>query len=222
MSEPLLITVLGDSVPAGTGVAWAAGYPGRLRRIVAREQQRPVRVANRALPGLTAGLLYHQLGLPGVAGSVRRADVVIVTIGANDIPRRLLRGENSPQHADAVIARLGHRIERVLDDLAHRRPNDPHSVIITGYWNISADGRVGAERGDGHVRASDRATARTNELLQSAAESRGMHFVDLFTPFKGSGDVDPTHLLAADGDHPNAAGHERIARAVYESAQHLF
>jgi lysophospholipase L1-like esterase len=42
-----------------------------------------------------------------------------------------------------------------------------------------------------------------------------MTYVDLAEPFKGpSGTGDPSDLLADDGDHPNAAGHRRIASAL--------
>jgi lysophospholipase L1-like esterase len=36
----------------------------------------------------------------------------------------------------------------------------------------------------------------------------------MYTPFKGQGQVDCTPLLAADGDHPNARGHQVLAAAV--------
>ena len=36
-----------------------------------------------------------------------------------------------------------------------------------------------------------------------------------YVVFKGAdGKTDPTSLLAADGDHPNARGHQRIAQAL--------
>ena len=38
---------------------------------------------------------------------------------------------------------------------------------------------------------------------------------DLYAAFKGEhAERDPTNLLAADGDHPNAAGHRLIAQAL--------
>lgn len=41
----------------------------------------------------------------------------------------------------------------------------------------------------------------------------GAHYVDLFSPFE-RGDRDVDSLMAADGDHPDAAGHELIARTL--------
>ena len=53
--------------------------------------------------------------------------------------------------------------------------------------------------------------------LQVLASADADHatYVDLYAPFKGAdGSADPTDVLAADGDHPNAAGHEIIAQAL--------
>jgi lysophospholipase L1-like esterase len=49
-----------------------------------------------------------------------------------------------------------------------------------------------------------------------AARATGALYVSTYTAFKGpAGTNDPTGLLAADGDHPNAAGHQLIARTIY-------
>ena len=53
-----------------------------------------------------------------------------------------------------------------------------------------------------------------NARIEAAARSHGAVPVDLYAPFKGAGDVDPTPLLADDGDHPDAAGHALIARVL--------
>ena len=45
---------------------------------------------------------------------------------------------------------------------------------------------------------------------------QGAHYVDLFRPFEQSG-RDVTSLMAPDGDHPNAAGHELIARTLLDA-----
>ena len=58
-------------------------------------------------------------------------------------------------------------------------------------------------------------TKAVNNVIEAAASRAGDIYVDLYTPFKGSeGTADPTRLLAADGDHPDAAGHQVIARQL--------
>jgi lysophospholipase L1-like esterase len=66
---------------------------------------------------------------------------------------------------------------------------------------------------------ADRATSYANAALQRASAATRARFVSTYIPFRGTdGKSDPTWLLAADGDHPNARGHGRIAAAFYKAA----
>ena len=91
---------------------------------------------------------------------------------------------------------------------------------MTDYWNVFEDGDVAsAGHGAAYLAWSDDAVP--------AAERRGL----LRGPGCG-GDVrrplravqgrrrrNPTPLLAGDGDHPNAAGHELIAAALLRASR---
>jgi acyl-CoA thioesterase-1 len=64
------------------------------------------------------------------------------------------------------------------------------------------------------VKASEEATAYANNAVLGAARATGATYVSTSSVFKGAnGRTDPTSLLAADGDHPNARGHQLIAQA---------
>jgi lysophospholipase L1-like esterase len=77
---------------------------------------------------------------------------------------------------------------------------------------------VAATRGADYVRNSVALTEAENAQIAAAAGRAGAGYVDIFTPFKGdSGTKNDTSLLAADGDHPDAAGHRLIAASL-ESA----
>ena len=94
------------------------------------------------------------------------------------------------------------------------------AVLIFGYWNVVEDGDVGRkDYGDDGVAEAAAATKDCNDALRKAAA--GAVYVDTTTAVKGdSGEEDPTGLLAADGDHPNAAGHAAIAAAAYAALPH--
>jgi acyl-CoA thioesterase I len=52
-------------------------------------------------------------------------------------------------------------------------------------------------------------------LGSAPTTSAGSSYVDLRAAFKGPDYVyDATHFLSSDGDLPNTAGHEQIAKAV--------
>jgi lysophospholipase L1-like esterase len=89
---------------------------------------------------------------------------------------------------------------------------------VTNYWNVFEDGDVGtAENGGSFQSWSDLLTRAANAQICEAARRGGATCVDLYSPFKGDGSKNPTSRLAADGDHPNAAGHQLIASALLAS-----
>ena len=106
--------------------------------------------------------------------------------------------------------------KNVLAALAMLR--DRHSdgeILVTGYWNVFLDGRVGASRGEAYVRDSAALTAQVNSALKEAATRSSATFVDLYTPFHNS--PDESSLLASDGDHLSAAGHRLVTRTLLRS-----
>ena len=57
--------------------------------------------------------------------------------------------------------------------------------------------------------------AYANKPILRAARAKGATYVSTYAVFKGAdGKTGPTSLLAADGDHPNARGHQRIAQVL--------
>jgi lysophospholipase L1-like esterase len=88
-------------------------------------------------------------------------------------------------------------------------------VLVTDYWNVFQDGDVGtAEHGAAFQSWSDALTRAESTRICGGAQSAGATCVSLYAPFKGNGSINPTSLLAADGDHPNAAGHQLIASTL--------
>ena len=65
-----------------------------------------------------------------------------------------------------------------------------------------------------YLRWSDELTRALNSTICTVARDAGATCVDLYAPFKGDGSLKPTTLLAADGDHPNAAGNQAISAAL--------
>lgn len=202
----LTLVALGDSVPAGSACG-CRPFPAQAARALG-----PRAVArNLAHGGLTSRGLLAQLSDPRTRAELARARAVTVTVGANDFDES--RADDArcadPQACFAEgLDDLEQTIGRVLGRLgAVVRPGT--AVLVTGYWNVFRDGRVGADHGPGYVAASAALTRQVNARLATAADTAGASYVDLYGPFAGSGNV--TRLLARDGDHPNARGHRLIA-----------
>ncbi len=159
---------------------------------------------------------------PAASAALQRADTVVIMVGANDFLQPLVDDlDGRCSRADCYTLTEQSVAANVVETVQQIREIHPTpvSVIVVGYWNVAEDGSVGraAYGVDGMARA-DRATAYANTALQQAAADTGAHYVATFEAFRGpDGGLDPTPLLAADGDHPNAAGHDRIAQALFDT-----
>ena len=98
-------------------------------------------------------------------------------------------------------------------------------IVLLDYWSVWLGGKYAAAKGQAYVNAAAEMTDRVNDVIKSIAKQTGSAYVDLRAAFKGPDySYDETHYLSSDGDHPNAAGHEKIATttdAVIEKALHI-
>ena len=201
-AAPVVVT-FGDSVPAGTACGCTPFPELYAQRIGAGSD-------NLAQPGFTSLDVRRQLGTRQAEAAVRTASVVLVMAGANDLAAAFDTGDGSYPGPASQVER---NVSAVVADVHTLSP--AAAVVIFGYWNVVEDGDVGrSDYGDDGVAEAAAATKLCNEALRRAA--RGALYLDTTTALKGdSGEQDPTDLLAADGDHPNAAGHRAIAAAAY-------
>lgn len=218
--RPGVVVGLGDSVTAGTSCActpfvqlYAAGL--RVR------EHRPVRAVNLGRAGLGSVGLGRQLGTPPVRAQLADADTVVVTIGANDLVPLVRVWQRAGCVGTCVTAAVAGMGAHVAADLARLRTElrPGAKVLVTSYWNVFEDGDV-ADRlyGDGFADWSDGVTRSANTAICTAAADADDRCVDLYEPFDGAGDRNPTALLADDGDHPNALGHRVIAQALLDAS----
>ena len=210
-----VVVGIGDSVTAAT-VCRCTGFVESYAAHLSPAQGGPARAENLGTGGLTAAGLRTLITSPGpTSRSVAEADVLLVTVGANDLSPLLSRWQSSgcPKtcYSPAVEA-VGSDLGDILAAARSLRGNRPPRVLVTDYWNVFADGDVArASEGPAYLRWSDELTRALNVSLCAAAQNAGATCVDLYAPFKGDGSKNPTELLAADGDHPNAAGNQVIS-----------
>jgi acyl-CoA thioesterase I len=195
-SEPVVVT-LGDSVPAGTSCD-CDPFPTTYARTVHAVSE------NLAVPGYTSADVLAQI--PGVRSRLATANEVVLMIGANDLAAAFDAGSSFPAAAGTMEQNVTASI-KAIDDI--RRT----TVLVLGYWNVVQDGQVAAAAyGPAGVKRSVTATRYANDGLREAAAETHATYISTDAAFHGAdGSQDPTGLLAADGDHPNAAGHAAIA-----------
>jgi lysophospholipase L1-like esterase len=220
--KPLRVVALGDSVTSGAACGCAA-FPEIYGHLLSQRTGVQVTVDNRGVSGLDSEGLLQQLDESGsaTARAVSAADIDLVTIGANDF------GDHHDEIVDANCAKAGtgdcvsDELEQLSGDLHHilqrirgLREGQPTTALVTGYWNVFEDGQVARQTfsTDG-IAATVDLTRRVNTVIEAAAIAEGATSVDLAGPFQREG-ADVTGLLAPDGDHPNAAGHQLIAQVL--------
>ena len=179
-STPHVVLALGDSVSAGTACGCRA-FPSEYGALLNRRTGSPVTVDNESVSGLdTAGMLA-QLQQPPIEAAVRRADVFLVTIGANDFADHHDRvvegycavGTTSDCVGDEMWTMRTHLAE-ALAEIRTLRAGLPATVLVTGYWNVFEDGQVAQQASGTHgLQASIQLTRRVNDAISSVAGSAG-------------------------------------------------
>ena len=216
-TDPIRVVGLGDSVTAGANCD-CDDYVTGFGRLLARQQHRRVITSNDGASGSTSPDLRNDLRQDqGLRAQLGRADVVVITTGANDLYPALQAWRSGRCDSDCYTP----EVETMRDDLTQvlqlvrALAGDQARVLVTGYWNVFTDGDVAksAEK-SGYLDWSDRVTQDANAAITVDTRRYGATYVDLYTPFKGAGERDPTGLLADDGDHPDPAGTALISRAV--------
>ncbi|WP_165956669.1 SGNH/GDSL hydrolase family protein [Kribbella antibiotica] len=210
----LSVLALGDSVTSGFH-CYCDAFPAAYGDQLAAQTGSGVTVHNFGVGGIDSGGLLDDLDESGspMAQAATDADYVLLTIGANDFAGHeddVTAGTCTTECVSEELAGLSTNLRQILDRITaldtHRTPE----VLVTGYWNVFKDGQVARDEYplEG-VDATQALTKAANEVIANVAQAAHATYVDLYAPFEAAPDV--TKLLAADGDHPNAAGHALIA-----------
>jgi lysophospholipase L1-like esterase len=207
---------LGDSVPSGNNCG-CVDYVTLVTRAMAAEEGKAPAVHNEAQGGLTTADVLAQLAQPQIRTEIADSDLVIMTVGANDFDTDVLTSAScQPDPATTcyapTLAQQRTQLDSILNQVRTLQAARGGRAVVTGYWNVFLDGDVAAARGPLYVQDSDELTEAENAQIASLATQAGSQYVDVYAPFKAVGNDTP--LLAADGDHPSAAGHTLIADAL--------
>lgn len=227
---PLAVVALGDSIPKGFDCPDCTPFPELLGESLHTQDRATAPITNLGVGGWTSDdLLVSLTADPSsdTAAAIAAADVITVTIGANDfypgldsIAAGTCGGpDNLDCEADA-IPHLQANLNAVLDGITTLRGAAPVTVLVTGYWNVFPDGDVAVDQyGQDFLDASAALTAQANGVIASTAAAHHDTYVDLGDALAAAettpGDITP--LLTDDGDHPSQSGHHVIADALHNA-----
>ena len=215
---------LGDSVPRGTNCS-CTPYPPLTASGLSTTSGQKVIATNDSVAGYTSTNVLHQLEAESaVIDHTRKADAVEIEVGANDVAYSGACGTAVDCYAPKVPG-IETNLAAIVSRVHHLTSGHRVLVVLLDYWSVWLGGKYAAAHGEAYVASAEEMTDRVDAVIKSTAAKSGSAYVDLRAAFKGpSYTYDETHYLSNDGDHPNAAGHQQIAKAtqaVIERALHI-
>jgi len=214
--DPVVVG-LGNSVPSGAACA-CENFVSAYAAMVSTATNTKATVDNDAVAGSTSADVVNQLTLAAVQAQLKAATTVLIMTGANDFNDafdQVSLGSPASQAYAPVATAVQDNVTAVVEKI--HSLNAAAHVVVLDYWAAMEDGAVAAKDYDAPTMAASLAcTTSVNSALAVAARTTNAVYVSTLTALKGpNGTDDPTSLLAADGDHPDAAGHQVIAKAIY-------
>jgi lysophospholipase L1-like esterase len=208
------VVALGDSVPYGSNCG-CIPYPQLSASSLTMPATREVTATNDAVAGFTTEDVLTQLRSdPDVASHVRKAYVVEVEVGANDVAYSGSCGTRVACYQPEIPA-MEHNLAEIIARVRELTAGHPVLLVLLDYWSVWLGGQYAEAQGSAYVEAADAVTGQVNTVIKATAGESGSAYIDLRAAFKGPDyEFDETHYLSNDGDHPNESGHEQIAAAV--------
>ncbi|MCL6636723.1 MAG: lysophospholipase [Alicyclobacillus sp.] len=205
-AQGLRLLALGDSLAVGFGDTSGRGFVGDVVQQL-HQSGHQVQLRNLAVNGLTSAGLLSQLQQPATQSAVQTADVVLLSIGGNDLRSAATLPNLDPQRVEQALNPFAQRLHEVLAQL---QTLNPHArVLLVGLYNPYAD-LAGS-------------SAETNALLlqwnereqQVASAFANVTVVPTFDLFAAQ----PAAYLYVDHFHPNSVGYQRIADRIVQDLQ---
>lgn len=201
-----LLLVLGDSLARGTGDESGRGFAADV--LDALRKRGPADVANLSVNGAESKELAELVRSANVRSLAASADVILVSIGGNDLSHAVARG---PEAAGARIVedvtasrdRYLANLREILGALRTANPSAP--IVLLGLYDPFGDAGPGGRLGASVI-------LRWNSLLQETALSYPRtSVVQSFDLFEGRAD-----RLGVDKFHPNRRGYEAIGSRMIQ------
>lgn len=204
-SERIDIVAIGDSLTKGVGDETDnGGYVGILDEHLNDEINKNVHFTNLGKPGNRSDQLLQRLEEEDIQAEIEKADIILITIGANDV-MRVFQNNITSLSIDAFEEELPSfsvRIAAVADRITNL--NEDANIYFIGFYNPYYHYFPDIEE-------LDEIITRWNEKLEEVTKQYDHVF---FIPIKDSFDDAMFDFLAEDNFHPNYQGYELIAEQI--------
>ncbi|EDL64513.1 SGNH/GDSL hydrolase family protein [Bacillus sp. SG-1] len=210
-NKDLKIVSIGDSLTQGVGdETKSGGYVGILNHTF-EDNQLKISLENYGKRGNRTDQLLKRLEDKEIARSIKEADIVLITIGANDIMKIVksnfidLKVETFEREQQGYTDRLRAIFDKIND------LNPDTKIYLIGFYNPF-------EGYFGDIKELEVIMRGWNEAGKTVTEEYdNVNYIPTSDLFEGSN----LELLAEDYFHPNTSGYKLIAKRVLEYVEEI-
>ncbi len=201
----LQIVSLGDSLTRGVGDKEGIGYIGRMKEDLQKEYKQKVALTNLAVSGAKMPDLLKQIESSGAQYSIKQADVIVLTIGGND----LFPGWESLGKIDLETYRpdtetFQNEAKKIIEEIRKLNPDSP--IFWLGLYNPFEDVE--------DLKGSSNIVVDWNAALEKLAlNDKNVYITPTFDLFQNRG----KDLLYSDHFHPNEVGYTYMAERLVQN-----
>ncbi|MEI5922820.1 SGNH/GDSL hydrolase family protein [Bacillus sp. TD10] len=204
-SGALQIVSLGDSLTRGVGDKEGIGYVGRMKEDLQKDYKQKVALTNLAVSGAKMPDLLKQIESSGAQYSIKQADVIVLTIGGND----LFPGWDSLGKVDLETYRpdtetFQNEAKKIIEEI--RKLNTDSPIFWLGLYNPFED--VEDLKGSSNIVVDWNAS-----LEKLAINNKNVYITPTFDLFQNRG----KDLLYSDHFHPNEIGYTYMADRLVQN-----
>ncbi|WP_236803226.1 SGNH/GDSL hydrolase family protein [Bacillus cereus] len=201
----LQIVSLGDSLTRGVGDKEGIGYIGRMKEDLQKDYKQKVALTNLAVSGAKMPDLLKQIESNGAQYSIKQADVIVLTIGGND----LFPGWESLGKIDLETYRpdtetFQNEAKKIIEEI--RKLNTDSPIFWLGLYNPFED--VEDLKGSSNIVVDWNAS-----LEKLAINNKNVYITPTFDLFQNPG----KDLLYSDHFHPNEVGYTYMADRLVQN-----
>ncbi|MEK4604661.1 SGNH/GDSL hydrolase family protein [Bacillus sp. FSL L8-0099] len=201
----LQVVSLGDSLTRGVGDKEGIGYIGRMKEDLQKDYKQKVALTNLAVSGAKMPDLLKQIESSGAQYSIKQADVIVLTIGGND----LFPGWESLGKIDLETYRpdtetFQNEAKKIIEQI--RKLNTDSPIFWLGLYNPFED--VEDLKGSSNIVVDWNAS-----LEKLALNDKNVYITPIFDLFQNRG----KDLLYSDHFHPNEVGYTYMAERLVQN-----
>lgn len=195
----LQIVSLGDSLTRGVGDKEGIGYIGRTKEALQKDYKQKVALTNLAVSGAKMPDLLKQIESSGAQYSIKQADVIVLTIGGNDLfPGWESLGKIGLETYRPDTETFQNEAKKIIGEI--RKLNTDSPIFWLGLYNPFED--VEDLKGSSNIVVDWNAS-----LEKLAINNKNVYITPTFDLFQNRG----KDLLYSDHFHPNEVGYTYMA-----------